>query len=112
VRSAAKTIYTCPMHPEIEQDHPGECPICGMALEPRDAPPDGAAEDPGELPALQRKLWFSGALALPVFVLTMGEMIPALRVQAWMPPAVSGWVQLGLATLAVFGPGGFIFGRA
>ena len=46
---AAKTIYTCPMHPEIEQDHPGECPKCGMALEPKTLPPGEAEEEDQEI---------------------------------------------------------------
>ena len=111
-QAAAKTIYTCPMHPEIEQDHPGECPKCGMALEPKTLPPGEAEEEDQELVSLQRKLWLSTALALPVFLLAMGEMVPALRVREWLPEQAFGWGQWGLATAAVFGPGGFIFGRA
>ena len=111
-QAAAKTIYTCPMHPEIEQDHPGECPKCGMALEPKTLPPGEAEEEDQELVSLQRKLWLSTALALPVFLMAMGEMVPALRVREWLPDAAFGWGQWVLATAAVFGPGGFIFGRA
>ena len=104
----ARTIYTCPMHPEIEQNGPGECPKCGMALEPKTVQPTEEAEDAGELGSLQRKLWWSAALALPVFLLAMGEMIPGLRV----PEQASAWIQFVLATLAVFGAGGFIFAKA
>lgn len=112
--AAARILYTCPMHPEIEQDHPGECPKCGMALEPKSAPapaPDEAEED-HEVISLQRKLWLSATLALPVFLLAMGEMIPALRTGDWLPAKASGWIQLVLATAVVFGPGGFLFGKA
>ena len=56
------TIYTCPMHPEVRQDHPGNCPKCGMALEPRNAP----TEDNTELADMTRRFWTSTALALPV----------------------------------------------
>jgi Cu+-exporting ATPase len=111
-RHAAKTIYTCPMHPEIEQDHPGECPKCGMDLEPKTVQPEAEAEGSHELVSLQRKLWFSAVLALPVFFLAMTEMIPALHVSDWMPERTSAWLQMVLATVVVFGPGGFIFGRA
>ncbi|MEX1114288.1 MAG: copper-translocating P-type ATPase [Akkermansiaceae bacterium] len=111
-RAAAVTIYTCPMHPEIEQDHPGDCPKCGMALEPKTLPAEDEAEDNQELVSLTRKLWIGAALALPVFLLAMGEMVPALRLGEWIPAKISGWVQLILATVVVAGPGGFIFVRA
>ena len=107
-KATAKTIYTCPMHPEIEQDHPGPCPKCGMALEPKSVQADDDAEADQETAALLRKLWISSTLALPVFLLAMGEMIPALRVSG----NISGTVQLVLATAAIAWPGGFIFGRA
>lgn len=110
-KPARKTIYTCPMHPEIEQDHPGECPICGMTLEPKVLQADDANEEDQEVVELRRKLWFSSALAAPVFILAMGEMAP-LGVDKWLSGRVSGLVQLALATFAVFGPGGFIFGKA
>ena len=52
---AAGTIYTCPMHPEIRQDHPGHCPKCGMALEP--VLPDLEGEESPELRDFQRRFW-------------------------------------------------------
>lgn len=109
-KPAAQTIYTCPMHPEVTQDHPGDCPKCGMALEPKNVLLPEEAEENHELVSLQKKLWLSVALALPVFLLAMSEMIPALR--GWVSEPVSSWVQLVLATIVVFGPGGFIFTRA
>jgi len=54
-RSEPRTIYTCPMHPEVEQDHPGECPICGMALEPKTVTAE--PEDDSELRDMTRRLW-------------------------------------------------------
>lgn len=111
-KAAAVTIYTCPMHPEIEQDHPGDCPKCGMALEPKTVQPTDEMEEDHELISLTRKLWLSTALALPVFLMAMGEMIPALRVRDWMPEKMFSWVQMILATAVVAGPGGFIFARA
>src|SRR5437667_754123 len=62
--------YTCPMHPQIRQMGPGNCPICGMALEPV-----LATEETGESPELRdmtRRLWIGTALTLPVFTLEMG----------------------------------------
>ena len=111
-KATAVTIYTCPMHPEIEQDHPGNCPKCGMALEAKTVAAEDDAEDNQELVSLTRKLWIGTALALPVFLLAMGEMVPALRLGEWIPAKVSGWIQLILATAAIAGPGGFIFVRA
>ncbi len=111
-KPAAVTIYTCPMHPEIEQDHPGDCPKCGMALEPKTVQPAADSDGDHEIVSLTRKLWISSALAIPVFILAMGEMIPALRVREWMPGKMFGWVQMILATAAIVGPGGFIFVRA
>lgn len=65
--------YTCPMHPEIVQDGPGNCPICGMALEPVMATLDDA--DNPELKAMTRRLWVCTALALPILFLEMGGML-------------------------------------
>ena len=68
------TIWTCPMHPEIRQDKPGACPICGMALEPAGVAPD-AGPNP-ELVDMTRRFWIGAALALPVVVLEMGGHFP------------------------------------
>jgi Cu+-exporting ATPase len=67
--------YTCPMHPEIVRIGPGSCPICGMALEPKEITLDDKP-DP-ELVDMNRRFWISAALTLPVFVLAMGEMFAA-----------------------------------
>ncbi len=102
-----KTIYTCPMHPEIEQDHPGDCPKCGMALEPKGLPADGE-NDNAEAYQLKRKLWTGIALGLPVIILAFQEM------SKWelVSYRISGWLQLILATPVVFGSGGFFFVKA
>jgi P-type Cu+ transporter len=109
---AAKTIYTCPMHPEIEQDHPGDCPKCGMALEPKTVPADEPDDENHAMKTLQRKLWTSAVLSLPVFLLAMGEMIPALGIRGLLPGRAFAWLQFALATIVVLGPGGFLFGKA
>ncbi|MEO6874060.1 MAG: heavy metal-binding domain-containing protein, partial [Opitutaceae bacterium] len=95
---AGKTIYTCPMHPQIEQDHPGNCPICGMALEPKTA--TAAPEDDTELRDMTRRLWIGGALALPVFVLAMAHLVPALAHVA--NGTASRWVQFLLSAPVVW----------
>jgi Cu+-exporting ATPase len=61
-------IYTCPMHPQIRQNGPGTCPICGMALEPLIPT---AMEDDSELRAVKKKFWISAALSIPVVVIAM-----------------------------------------
>ena len=68
-------IYTCPMHPEVEQNQPGNCPICGMALEPK-SPVAGGEEENAELRDMTRRFWIGAALTLPVFVLAMAHLLP------------------------------------
>jgi len=72
--SAAGTIYTCPMHPQIRQRAPGNCPICGMALEPV-MPTAGEGENP-ELRDMVRRFWVALVLSVPLLVLAMGEGMP------------------------------------
>jgi Cu+-exporting ATPase len=99
-------LYTCPMHPEIVRDRAGPCPLCGMALEPMTATGD---EDNTELRDMARRFWASLALTVPVLVLAMGEMAPALR--RLVPPVTSVWVQLALATPVVLWGGWPFFVR-
>ncbi|ODT66650.1 MAG: copper-translocating P-type ATPase [Pelagibacterium sp. SCN 63-23] len=89
----AGTQYTCPMHPEIVRDAPGSCPICGMALEPV-IPSD---EPSHELVDFTRRMWISLAAAVPLFVLTMGDMV-GLPVRDRIGYQVAGWVEFILAT--------------
>lgn len=86
--------YTCPMHPEIVQDGPGDCPICGMALEPMGVPVDGA--DAAELRDMTRRLVVSAVLTVPVFVLAMGHMTHGIG------SAISQWAQAGLSAVVLF----------
>jgi P-type Cu+ transporter len=96
-------IYTCPMHPEIRQEGPGNCPICGMALEPVTA---GVESGPNpELVDMTRRFWIGLALSLPLLVLEMGSHIPALGLHDLVPPRVSVWVQFLLATPVVLWAG-------
>jgi len=108
--AAGKTIYTCPMHPEIEQDHPGDCPKCGMPLEPKTV--SAEPEDDGETRALARKFWIGLVLTIPVLFLAMGEWIPGLRIEQWIPKPVSKWLEFLLSTPVVLWAGGMFFGRA
>jgi len=106
-----KTIYTCPMHPEVQQDHPGDCPKCGMALEAKNVPGAGEEEDDSELRDMTRRFWIGGALALPVFVLAMAHLIPAVSHESWVAGPVSRWVQFGLSTPVVLWAGWPFFRR-
>ncbi len=97
IPAAAGTLYTCPMHPEIEQDHPGACPKCGMALEP--LLPTLDASNP-ELEDFSRRFWWSLPLTLVVFVLAMwGHRLN------WMQMQTQSWVELLLATPVVLWAG-------
>ncbi|RZJ47302.1 MAG: heavy metal translocating P-type ATPase [Brevundimonas sp.] len=90
-------IYTCPMHPEIRQEGPGSCPICGMALEPEtvtaEAPPNH------ELVDFTRRFWIGLVLTLPVFALEMGGHLTNLHML--IPGQMSNWIQFALATPVV-----------
>ena len=88
----AKTIYTCPMHPEIRQDKPGNCPICGMALEPVTVAPE-TEEEHSEARDMFSRFWISTALTLPVLLLAMGHLIPGFHIDNWIPPKLNQWVQ-------------------
>jgi len=101
--------YTCPMHPEIVRDAPGACPICGMALEPRDV--TAADEVNPELVDMTRRFWISLALTAPVFVLSMAEMIPGQPVQHAIGASLATWIQFALATPVVLWGGRPFFER-
>jgi len=101
--------HTCPMHPEVVQDHPGSCPKCGMALEPQTV---AGEERNAELEDMTRRFWVSAALALPVFVLAMAGDFAA----GWLPAMLEGasgqWIQGLLATPVVLWGGWPFFVRA
>jgi Cu+-exporting ATPase len=90
--------YTCPMHPEIVRDVPGNCPICGMALEPREVALDQGEGD-AELRDMTRRFWVSLALTVPVFALGMARMVPA--VDGFVSHWPTNWIELALATPVV-----------
>ena len=104
--SVSKKIYTCPMHPQIRQEGPGNCPICGMALEPEVVTLE-EQENP-ELVSFTRRLWISAGLSIPLFLLAMSDLIPGQPVQSNFNPRVLLMVQFILATPVVLW-GGFPF---
>ena len=99
----AGTVYTCPMHPEVRQDHPGNCPKCGMTLEPI-IPLD--EEDNHELRDFQRRFWWTLPLTVLVTVLAMfGHRL------GWFDMRVQTWVELVLSLPVVAWTGGPFFVR-
>ena len=100
----AGTLYTCPMHPEIRQDHPGACPKCGMALEPE--LPSLDDDDAPELRDFSRRFWWTLPLTAAVFVLAMSGH----RLQL-MDMATQSWMELLLTTPVVLWAGAPFFVR-
>ncbi|NOG73627.1 heavy metal translocating P-type ATPase [Roseicella sp. DB1501] len=102
-------IYTCPMHPEIRQQGPGNCPICGMALEPLEVTAEAAPNH--ELIDMTRRFWIGLALTLPVVILEMGGHVPGLGLHHLVPPRISVWIQFLLGTPVVLWAGWPFFVR-
>jgi Cu+-exporting ATPase len=105
---APGTIYTCPMHPQIRQVSPGNCPICGMALEPEVA--TGAAGPNPELVDFTRRFWIGLVLTLPVVALEMGGHLTGMM-HLVGGPRVGNWLQLLFATPVVLWAGWPFFER-
>ncbi|CCD88292.1 copper-transporting P-type ATPase [Bradyrhizobium sp. ORS 285] len=103
----AGTIYTCPMHPEIRQEGPGTCPICGMALEPDVISLDDAPNP--ELADMTKRFWIGAVLAAPVVVLEMGGHL--VGGHGLIDPMLSNWIQFALATPVVLWAGWPFFVR-
>jgi Cu+-exporting ATPase len=101
------TIFTCPMHPEIRQEGPGSCPICGMALEPEEITLDQGPNH--ELVDMTRRLWAAVALSVPVVVLDMGGHFFGL--DHAIPHGWMNWILLALATPVVLWAGWPFFVR-
>ena len=104
-------IYTCPMHPQIEQDHPGNCPICGMTLEPKTVGA-GDEEEQNEIKSLSRKFWIALVLTIPVLLVAMGHAVPGRRFDSIISRQLGKWIEFGLTTPVVLWAGGFFFTRA
>ncbi|EJJ26572.1 copper-transporting P-type ATPase [Rhizobium sp. CF142] len=101
------TIYTCPMHPQIRQIGPGNCPICGMTLEPVVATAETGPSE--EYRDMQRRFWVGLVLSLPVLALEMGGHLTNLHML--LGPQTSNWLQMGLATPVVLWAGWPFFQR-
>ena len=105
---ATKTQYTCPMHPEILRDEPGECPKCGMALEPMTVSLDD--EENPELIDMSHRFWLSAVVTVPLVILAMGEFF-GLSFEWLASPRVLSWMELVLATPVVLWGGWPFFVR-
>ena len=102
--AAAGAIYTCPMHPEIRQDHPGNCPKCGMTLEP--LLPELEEDENPELRDFRRRFWWTLPLTVVVTILAMaGHRLN------WFDMAVQSWIELVLSLPIVLWAGWPFFSR-
>jgi Cu+-exporting ATPase len=90
--------WTCPMHPEIVRDGPGDCPLCGMALEPMVASLDDGPNP--ELVDFTRRMWISAALSVPIVIIAMGGMV-GVPVREWIGEPLASWLELIFATPVV-----------
>ncbi len=109
VQPVAKTEYVCPMHPQIVRSEPGNCPICGMTLEPRVV---SAGDEPSpELADMTHRFWISVALALPLILIEMSDMIPGNPIARVIPGSIRTWIELALATPVVLWAGAPLFER-
>lgn len=106
---SSSDIYTCPMHPEVEQKGPGSCPKCGMNLVPKEA--DESAEQK-KYKALLKKFWIAVAFTLPIFIIAMSEMISENPLYEMMDVQIWNWIQFGLSLPVVFYATWMFFERA
>ncbi|NQU80345.1 MAG: copper-translocating P-type ATPase [Bacteroidetes bacterium] len=95
-----KTVYTCPMHPEVKQEGPGSCPKCGMDLVPEKG--EETSEEEKAYKKMAKKFWIALALSFPVFIIAMSEYFSFLNLEAIAPKKIWGWVEFALATPVVF----------
>jgi len=87
--TSGKVTYTCPMHPEVQQDKPGNCPICGMALEPISVTAETPEVSDEAKDMLPRVGWVGGIgalFSLPVLALAMAHLIPGFHIDHWVAP--------------------------
>lgn len=104
----AGTVYTCPMHPEVQQIGPGHCPKCGMALEPM--VPSTEDDDGSDVRAMAWRFWALVAFTIPVFVLAMGPHLFGWRLPSpW--GQIAQWIEAVLATIVVVWGGAPFFAR-
>lgn len=96
------------MHPQIVRDAPGNCPICGMALEPRTV---SLEEENEEFKDMRRRFWVSAVLTVPALLIGMSDLLPGAPLQRLIPPAVSPWLQLVIASPVILWGGWPFFVR-
>jgi len=101
--------YTCPMHPQIVRDAPGNCPICGMTLEPM--VPGSADDDGGEFDSMWRRFWVSLGLTLPLVLIAMHDLWPGDSLRQFFERLPLNWIELALASPAVLWGGWPFFVR-
>ena len=102
--------YTCPMHPEIVRDEPGDCPKCGMALEPMGVPAADEGPNP-ELVDFKRRFWVGAVLTVPLLVLTMGPYVGLGFVRDILGERATLWIELALGTPVILWAGWPFFVR-
>lgn len=100
--AASQPLYTCPMHPEVEQRGFGTCPKCGMALEPKTITAE--AEDDSELREMTWRFWLAALLSLPVLLLAMLPMV-GVPLERFISAKVARWLQMALASVVVLWAG-------
>ncbi|MBI6121220.1 heavy metal translocating P-type ATPase [Salegentibacter maritimus] len=103
------TVYTCPMHPEVEQNAPGSCPKCGMDLVPKE--PEESSESKS-YKKLLKKFKIAVAFTLPIFIIAMSEMISGNPLYKVLDQEIWNWVQFGLSLPVVFYATWMFFERA
>lgn len=103
-------VYTCPMHPQVKQNAPGNCPICGMALEPQTPASDDHFSE--ETSDLKKRFWVALILTLPVFVLEMAGHFPWHFSAMLVSAKISQFIQLLLSAIVVFWSGSLFFSKA
>jgi Cu+-exporting ATPase len=108
-QAAGASQWTCPMHPEILQDGPGTCPLCGMALEPLTVSAEETEDH--ELIDMRRRFWASIVMTVPVFVVAMGDIIPGRPFESLGSARALQWIQFLLATPVVLWGGWPFFQR-
>jgi len=103
------TIYTCPMHPEVEQVGPGSCPKCGMALEPK-----GGVADEGpnlELVDFTRRFWVGAVLTIPLLILAMSPFVGLTVIREFFGERTTLWIEFALGTPVILWSGWPFFVR-